>query len=424
MTNLPPRSGDGRPVLSRRAALLLAAGGLAQLSLPLLRADARPAAAAAPGAAPLRPVVEDLLARRAQALIGLDRAALAAGTAPAAQPDQQAALDRLAQVPFAALAYRLTGFTEPPPEADRITVTAELDHRLTGLDDHPATLTRRLALVRLADGWRLAEDGPVGAPALWDLGTVRAVRGAHCLVLGLAEQDRVAELAARADRAVPDVDAVWGDAWAGRLLLELPATEVDFARVLDVAPEAYQGIAAVTVAAAGAPEHTPADRIVVNPEAYRGLSELGRRVVVTHEATHVATRADTHAWTPMWLSEGVADHTAYLGTGRTARQIAPALAQDVAAGRVPTALPADAAFTAGTERIGQAYELSWLACEVLAREFGERGLVGFYQDYGRTGRPASGESPDAVLDRVLRGRLGIGAADFTRLWTAEAARLA
>ncbi len=61
---------------------------------------------------------------------------------------------------------------------------------------------------------------------------------------------------------------------------------------------------------------------------------------------------------------------------------------------------------------------------MLAREFGERGLVGFYQDYGRTGRPASGESPDAVLDRVLRGRLGIGAADFTRLWTAEAARLA
>ncbi|MER8182618.1 hypothetical protein [Kitasatospora sp. NPDC094015] len=424
MTDLPPQPPAGRSRLSRRAALLLAAGGLAQASVPLLRPAARPSAvpeAARPG---VRPVVEGLLAERAAALLRHDRAALAAGTAPDAAQAQLALLDRLAEVPFAELGYRITSFTEPPPEADRIVVAAELDHRLTDLDQYPAVVSRRLAFVRLPEGWRLAEDEPSGAPALWDLGPVRAVRGARCLVLGLAEQTELATLAARADQAVPAVGAVWGDAWPGRLLLELPGSESEFARLLDVQPESYQGIAAVTVAVSGAPEHTPADRILVNPEAYRGLSELGRRVVVTHEATHVATRAYTRGWTPMWLSEGVADHTAYLDTGRSARQIAPGLAQDVAAGRIPRTLPSDADFTAGAARIGQAYELSWLACGVIAREFGERSLVRFYQDVGESGRPAAGESPDAVLDRLLRGRLGIGVADFTALWTAEAARLA
>ncbi|WP_371496617.1 hypothetical protein OG871_11665 [Kitasatospora sp. NBC_00374] len=423
MTNLPPEPGAGRPVLSRRAALLLAGAGVAQLSLPLLRPPRPTAAAGPPAAALLRPVVEELLAARAAALVGRDGAALAAGTAPAARPVQQELLDRMAQVPLAALSYRLTSFTEPPAGADRISVAAELGHRLTDLDQYPAVLNRRLELVRLAEGWRLVSDEPVGAPALWDLGRVKAVRGSRCLVLGLGADQDLAGLAGRADQAVPAVEAVWGDAWPGRLLLQLPATELEFAALLDVRPEPYQGIAAVTVAAGGAPEHTPADRIVVNPEAYRGLSELGRRVVITHEATHVATRADTRGWTPMWLSEGVADHTAYLGSGRTARQIAPALAQEVTAGRMPAVLPSDADFTAGADRIGQAYELSWLACDLIARDFGERTLVGLYRDVGAAGRPAAGESADAVLDRLLRGRLGIGAAEFTARWTAEAARL-
>ncbi|MEV4616412.1 hypothetical protein AB0K43_28025 [Kitasatospora sp. NPDC049258] len=424
MTDLPPRPAAGRSGLSRRAALLLAAGGLAQASVPLLRPAGRPAAVPEAAGPALRPVIEELLAARARALLALDRAVLLAGAAPAAAQAQHAALDRMAQVPFAELGYRITSFTEPPPEADRITVAAEFEHRLVDLDAYPAVLSRRLELVRLPEGWRLAADEPAGAPALWDLGPVRVARGTRCLVLGLAEQAEVSALATRADQAVPAVEALWGDAWPGRLLLELPSTEAEFARLLEVQPEPYRGIAAVTVAVAGAPEHTPADRILVNPEAYRGLSELGRRVVVTHEATHVATRAVTRSWTPMWLSEGVADHTAYLDSGRTARQIAPGLAQEVAAGRIPRTLPSDADFTAGADRIGQAYELSWLACEVIAREFGERSLVRLYQDVGVSGRAAAGESPESVLDRLLRGRLGIGTAEFTALWTAEAARLA
>ncbi|MFC9331104.1 hypothetical protein [Kitasatospora sp. NPDC057015] len=326
-------------------------------------------------------------------------------------------LTRTAAVPLAGLAYRTTSAPEPAPDG-RIRVGAELAVRIGGHDDYPVLFSRRLELAPEDGGWRVAGEEPDGgAVPLWDLGVVQAVAGAHCLVLatGGGATDAAA-LAAEADRAVPAVSAVWGGDWAGRLLLELPAGQQQFARLLDVPPADWADMAAVTTAAAGAPSHTPADRVLVNPEAYARLSELGRRVVVTHEATHVATRADTRPWTPLWLSEGAADWTGYRGTGRTARQIAPELAREVAAGRLPTALPADTDFTAGAAGIARAYELAWLACDLIARSHGPQRLVGLYRAVAAAG---PGTDRDAQLDRVLRAELGTGLGEFTARWTAE-----
>ncbi|MFE2722985.1 hypothetical protein [Kitasatospora sp. NPDC059327] len=305
---------------------------------------------------------------------------------------------------------------------DRLTGTAELTVRVAGYDEYPVVHPRRLALLRGGDGWRVEREEATGGPApLWDFGTVRAASGAHCLVLGLAGGPEPERLAVVADRAVPAVTALWGSAWAGRLLVELPATEEQFGRLLDADPAGWGGMAAVTTAAPGAPWHTPADRVLVNPGAYEGLSDFGRQVVTTHEAVHVATRADTRAWTPLWLSEGVADWTGYRDSGRSPRQIAPELARDVAAGKVPSALPADRDFTAGAAGIAQAYEQSWLACELIARRYGPQRLVDFYRAVGAAG---PGTDRDERTDRVLRDELGLGLADFTGLWTAEVRRLA
>jgi hypothetical protein len=179
-------------------------------------------------------------------------------------------------------------------------------------------------------------------------------------------------------------------------------------------------MAAVTTAAAGAPRQTPADRVLVNPDAYGRLSAVGRQVVTTHEATHVATRADTRPWTPLWLSEGAADWTGYLDTGRTPRQIAPELARAVAAGQLPSALPADADFAAGAPGLARTYELAWLACDLIARRYGQSKLVAFYRAVGAAGEGAGREQQ---LDRVLRAELGTGLGEFTGDWVAEAHRL-
>ncbi|MGW4805478.1 hypothetical protein [Kitasatospora sp. NPDC004272] len=355
-----------------------------------------------------------MLSLRGRAVAERDADALLALSARGAEEADRDLLTRTAGLRFTAYGLRLTSFTEPPAGADRFTVGAELAYRLTGVDDYPALLERQLELVREEGGWRVARETPTGAAAPWDLGTVRAVEGAHSLVLGLGEGAELAALAALADRAVPAVEAVWGPS-ATRLLLELPLTEQQFARRMDVSADAYQGIAAVTLAVGGAPVHTPADRIVVNPDAYRQLSDLGRRVVVTHEATHVATRADTRSWTPLWLSEGVADYTGYLGSGRTARQVAPELVKDVRAGRAPAALPEDAAFTAGAEGIAQAYEQAWMACDLIARRYGQDRLVAFYRAVGAAG--------EGGLERAMKAQLGLGPVEFTKAWAGEVAKL-
>jgi hypothetical protein len=423
VTDLPRRFGAGLGVLpagrlSRRGALLLAAGGLAQLSVPRAAVAPRTGpAAVSPQVVPangVRSRIEGLLADRARAVLRRDGAALLAGVAESARPAQQQAAGWAARVPFAAVEYRISAVAGPDPDG-LLTVTAGFAHRLRGIDEHPAVLPRRLTFTRTPGGWLLASDEPDGSAALWDLGEVRVAQGRSSLVLGLGEQAELDGLAAVADRAAPAVSALWGDGWPGRLLLQTPATEPQFARMLDVPAGSYQGIAAVTVAAGGATAVTPADRVLVNPEAFRGLSDLGRQVVVTHEATHVATRAATHAWTPLWLSEGVADYTGYRTAGRTARQIAPELGRDVAAGRVPAALPADTDFAAGSAGIAQAYEQAWLACDLVAREFGPQRLVSLYRAVGASG--ATGR-----LDAVLRAELGMDVAAFTRRWIADTVR--
>ncbi|MET8626909.1 hypothetical protein ABZW30_24640 [Kitasatospora sp. NPDC004669] len=390
--------GPARCVLSRRGALLLAVGGLAQLSLP-------PAAPAAPAgrAADQRAEVTELLAARARSLpawSGLTGAE-ALYRNLVLSPDQGSSA------------------ADGP---DRLTASAELAVRIVGYDEYPMVYPRRIALVRDAGGWRVErEEAASGPPALWDLGPARTAPGEHCLVLGLAEGPDPAGLVAVGDKALPAVSAVWGGGGPGRLLLELPADETQFARLLEADPAGWTGMAAVTVAAPGAPWHTPADRVVVNPEAFGRLSDFGRQVVVTHEATHVATRADTRAWTPLWLSEGVADWTAYRDSGRRPQQIAPELARDVTAGKLPTALPADRDFTAGASGIAQAYEQSWLACDLIARRWGRDRMVAFYRAVGAG--DGQSEDRDHRIDRLLRGELGVGSAEFTALWLTEVSAL-
>ncbi|MFJ6616426.1 hypothetical protein ACIQOW_02440 [Kitasatospora sp. NPDC091335] len=324
-------------------------------------------------------------------------------------------------LPVAGAEYRnlvLAGAGGP----ERLTAAADLAVRIAGYDEYPMVYPRRIELVRAGADWRVErEEAASGPPAPWDFGPLRSAPGAHCLVLGPAAGPDPAELVAVGDRAVPAVTEVWGGDWPGRLLLERPATGEQFARLLEGDPAGWTGMAAVTVAAAGAPWHTPADRVLVNPEAYRRLSDFGRQVVVTHEATHVATRADTRAWTPLWLSEGIADWTAYRDSGRSPRQIAPELARDVADGKLPTALPADQDFTAGATGISQAYEQAWLACELIAREHGPGRLVALYRAVGAA--DGQGEDRERRTDRLLRRELGVGLDDFTRLWLEQVAAL-
>ncbi|MGW2677058.1 hypothetical protein [Streptomyces sp. NPDC001436] len=307
---------------------------------------------------------------------------------------------KLAGIPLEGWSYEVTSVRR---DGVRAFARAQLRYRLAGYDTAPATSARELELAP-GDGsggaaWRVTADRPApGAPAqLWDQGEVAVVRGAHALVLGVGQSPQtLSAVAAEADRAVPAVNAAWPRPWAGRLVVEVPASLDGMAALLGRPADTYRGMGAVTTGATGRGP-APADRVVVNPEGYAGLSQAGRQIVLTHEATHVATRTATSARTPQWLSEGFADWAAYRGSPLGPAEAAPALARSVRGGEFPAALPADGAFTFGgnPEAMARAYEGAWLACRLIAARWGDAALVTLYEHAAREPLPAA-------LDRTLR----------------------
>jgi hypothetical protein len=378
------------------------------------------------------------LAARAAAVRARDARALAATVAPGASADlvrrQHELVANLAEVPLAQWDYRPLAYDAYPLPAavgagERTAVAVALDYRLAAFDAEPMTATQYLTFERDASGrWLLAadQDHQGGDVLLWDLGPVRVVRGRHSLVLGLRDQAGLAALGAEADQAVPTVSGVWGSGWGQRTVLIAPQTADQFGALLGADPSAFAGIAAVCTGELGAADARRTDRITVNPAAWDSLNALGRRVVITHETTHVATRAQTERWTPRWLSEGVADWTGYLGTGRSPGQTAPELAAAVAAAgqgaaRLFAVLPRDADFDGGAPgtALQQAYQKSWFACRSVVERYGQPKLVALYGAVAAQGRERR-LAPDAVLERALRATLGVGTAAFTAQWRADA----
>ncbi|SCK27716.1 hypothetical protein H181DRAFT_02143 [Streptomyces sp. WMMB 714] len=329
--------------------------------------------------------------------------------------------------------YRLHGLRHTdgsgPDEAGggkggRVEAQVRLRYRLRGDDRAPVTATERLAFVERGGRWYVSGELPRSDVQLWEQGELSVVRGDRSSVLGVGRsKEDLRRLAQDADRAVSRVEEVWPRPWPDRVVVEAPASLRRMAQLLDAPASSYEGIAAVTTGDAGESQNAPADRIVVNPEAYGELSEEGRQVVVTHETVHVASRTHTGRLTPMWLSEGLADWIGYRGTGRTPRSAAAELVRAAEAGELPQELPSDRDFKFGNdpERLGRAYESGWLACLFIAEEWGEEKLLDFYLRVGDAGDSGSSGSPSpeeerAAADKAMRAELGLTLDDFTERW--------
>lgn len=353
--------------------------------------------------------VQRVLDRRAAAVLDRDEPAYRATGQSAASV---AEFGNLRDVPLAAWSYRVTGFHR---SGDRATADAELSYRVEGYDTAPVTAARDLSLTRSGGKWYVVSDEPAkdASEQLWEQGAVTVLRGEHSLVMGVGQSDeRLRDYADIADRAVPAVSQAWGTDWSAHVVVLVPKSLEGMAGLLGAAASGYQGIAAVTTGEAGASAKAPADRIIVNPDAYGVLGDFGKQVVLTHETTHVATRTHTTAATPLWLSEGYADWVGYLGSGRTAAQVAPELERAVVDGHVPAALPVDAdfGFTGDAGKLAQAYEGGWMACRLIADRWGEVRLNDFYRAVGEH------EKRSGAVEDALRDVLRTTPEAFTELW--------
>jgi hypothetical protein len=372
--------------------------------------------------------VAAMLTRRGAAVAGKDRGGfLATVTDDDAQfaANQSAWFDNLAAVGFAQWSFELRNSAAAIPDAAKALAAqlsggafasaVDTSYRITGYDNAAQRYQQVLVFVPRHGRWLVAgRFDPADAPAhreLWDIGKVNVLPSAHGEILGLEPVAELRTYAAEVDRAVPRVDAVVTAPWAGQVLVEVTRTEEEMATLLGGAPATYRKLAAVTRGELGTDEaSSAADRIIVNPKAYRELSDVGRRVIMGHEITHVAVRASTQTWTPRWLAEGLADYVGYRDSGLDPAVIAQELAADVRRGKVPTALPTDAAFAAGNPDLAQAYEMSWLACRLIAeRHGGPATLLAFYTAVGAPGGVSE-------VDQAFSGVLSMSVAEFTAQW--------
>ena len=384
--------------------------------------------------------VRQLLADRAGALVRRDKDSFLAVIDPAA-PDlraRQAALfDALQEVPLKTWRYRLDITTERPPDTrldrrygrDRWWAPdVALEYAVEGFDDRPTVVQHYLTFVQRDGRWLLGADDDfeavgLGTPrALWDRGPVVAERVDDVLVLGRPSSRRllrdVAQLTAA---AVPRVDRVWGTDWRRGAVVLVPTSGAEMGELLGTATDLSQ-IAAVATAelAGGSGEFDPSgDRILVNPDTFSRLGQLGRRVVLTHELTHVATRRATGPAVPAWLAEGLADYIGYGDVDLPLALSARELRADVRAGRLPDALPADTDFSGGNDALAQAYEQAWLAVRLLAQVHGEDALLRFYRTVGAR---RGGVDAATAVDEALRSVLGTSTAAFTADWRASLQR--
>lgn len=371
--------------------------------------------------------LDQLMAARSDAMMRRDRTAwLATVDAESAEfaQRQAAVFDNLDAVPLAEWRYEYAG-DGPSLSAERLAelgpdawvARAVLVYRLEGAETGEVRREQYLTLVRRGEQWLIAGDTDGGsAPDLWDLGPVQVVRGERSLVLGTAPAHELERHAEETDQAASRVDAVWGSDWPRTVVVMVPQSQAEMAKLLLRPDETgLDQIAAVTTGEVGVDTAgTSADRVVINPAGFAQLGPLGRQVVLTHEITHVATRATTTQDVPIWLSEGFADYIAYKQTGVSRPVIAQDVLDRVRADQGPTQLPTGPDFDPGRGDIAPAYAGAWLAAELIARRWGEGTLVGLYRAVS-SGTPTSEALPAAI---------GLSEEQFTGEWLAYLEELA
>ncbi len=263
-----------------------------------------------------------------------------------------------------------------PLGAGAWTADVEIAWRLRGIDPADARTTLSYTFDRQGGTVRVVRvTAHQGARTpIWLLGRLHVRRTAHTLAAAMTER-AARRLDADLRRAAVDVARVL-PSWRGDLVAYAPATDRQFESLLAASPGAYARIAAVTTTSDGSRRPDAPVAIMVNPTVFDDLGPIGAHVVITHESTHVATGATTVTM-PLWVAEGFAD---YVGVGSVDVPIsvsARAALRDLRRHGLPRRLPSDAEFSGGAIEV--AYEQAWLAMRVIARDYGRRRLVAFYE---------------------------------------------
>jgi hypothetical protein len=364
---------------------------------------------------------------------------------------QTATFQALGRLPFAEIRYgwnddrwsRPAGLTREYGD-DAFVAVVNRRYHLKGWDTAPTGELVALTFATRDGRWTVVGDEeastlPSGTvPEPWAFGDVSVFSTPHVLLVGDRAPSRQADLRRLADRvedAVRDVRPVWSaPSWNGKVVV-YAVTDRRFlsswfgdqwsdGKADDDDPAEFDAWVSTIEESAldGTVKEYPVagSRMVITPGMLRYTAEEAR-TVIRHELTHAATFMQGKEM-PTWLSEGVAEYTAFRvmrSSGKAdgvealhRRGLPEQLWRDLRASSYRPELVIDhGSFYAGTgDQVFRRYSEGWFAALYIADEYGEAKLRAFV---AKACDPTYG-SASAREDVALRDVLGTTRAAFVK----------
>jgi hypothetical protein len=366
-----------------------------------------------------------LLAKRAKAIVGDDRAAFLSTVdkrQKAWYREQATQFASLRTVPFSAFTYRVVALRSGTGlkrryDADQVYLgQVEARYRFTGQDASPVLTRHSFTFVHIPAGWRIAGKGDRHLRArdhveIWDGGKVQTVRSARTLIVYHPGADDLARrLLTVADRAYAQVGAAWTGEWERKAVILVPRDQDEAERLVGARDLSRVAALASSSVESGQRGRILGNRIVVNTTNVVRYRPLDLQVLITHEMTHVATRTLGDG-VPLLLVEGFADWAALQPVKLPFGATRANLAEQVRLGRFDGALPSDREFRG--PGAGVAYDEGSAFCLWVARTFGAAKLRALYREFA-----GSDPTSTAELDRGFRDVLGMSRRTAERRWAA------
>jgi hypothetical protein len=388
-------------------------------------AERRPAsrlssAPSAPGTDP-RLELRALLAKRAKAVLGDDRAAFLATVEkrPKAFYQRQGTLfEAMRTVPFSSFAYEITRLevSLSPPRGyngnEAYQAQVETRYRFEGQDDSPVLARDSFTFVKTRAGWRIAGPGDAGMRRrddveIWHGGPVKTVRSPRTLIVyHEGQRDLAGRLLQVADRAYAQVGVAWTGRWERKAVILVPRNQAEAEKLVGARDLSRVAAVASSSVESGDVERVLGNRIVVNSTNVARYDLLNLQVLITHEMTHVATRTLGDG-VPLLLVEGFADYAALKPVRLTFEETHRALARRSFDGR----LPGNEDFRSRNAPV--AYDEGSSFCQWVALTYGSRKLQTLYREFRGSDPPSRAE-----LDSGFRQVLRISRATAERRWAA------
>jgi hypothetical protein len=386
-----------------------------------------------------RAEIQELLDRRAEAVMARDRAAFmstVAGDSIEFVQRQRQLFDWMRGVPLES--YRLVanweryGDLARPSDVERyrdadavvIPVTEER-YRISGYDPQPAVEDMFYTFVQREGRWLIGEDTDVDdltlytARHLWDFDRVRKLSSEHFLLLQHPCVPEIPcpsvgeDLLSLAEQALERVGRYWKVPWQRKVVLLVPGSEEELRRMIQATFELddFVAFAYSTVDRDHGIDYT-GHRIILNPDNFIGRPSFSSLEILAHELLHIATRRRSGPFVPLFVEEGIAD---YVGNDADPDALA-FFNSDISGGQFSGHLPEDFEFTIGSgEDIFRSYQSSQSAVRFFVERFGLGDLVRFYKRLGRV-EVAAG-TPRYHVDRALRDVIGLSYDRFQSEWS-------